>query len=194
MTGITMELDHSRPPTSGEDKSNVVQLAEPRPDPWPWPAPIAPLKLEPWQYPGPYDPARSGLEPLPLRREDGKALRESVLYQMHGLWAPAPNRPDPVAVLMKTNEGRQQDFVRIRMGRMAASPFGFLRGACAVMAWDLAHTQVTGATVVMAGDAHLNNFGFYGTPQRDVGWPQSRPYQRPMATSTKRPWLGSENP
>jgi hypothetical protein len=37
---------------------------------------------------------------------------------------------------------------------MAASPFGFLRGAWAVMAWDLAHTQVTGLTVIMDGDAH----------------------------------------
>ena len=36
------------------------------------------------------------------------------------------------------------------------------------MAWDLAHTQVTGLTVIIDGDAHLNNFGFYGTPQRDV--------------------------
>ena len=51
---------------------------------------------------------------------------------------------------------------------MAASPFGFLRGSCAVMAWDLAHTPVTGLAVIMDGDAHLNNFGLYGTPQRDV--------------------------
>jgi uncharacterized protein (DUF2252 family) len=138
------------------------------PEPWPWPGPVAPLKSEPWQYLGPYDPTRSGLEALPLRRDQGKALREKVPYQMHALWASAPNRPDPVAVLMKTNEGRQQEFVPIRMGRMAASPFGFLRGACAMMAWDLAHTQVTGLTVIMDGDAHLNNFGFYGTPQRDV--------------------------
>ena len=56
----------------------------------------------------------------------------------------------------------------LRMGRMAASPFAFLRGAAAVMAWDLSHTPVTGMQVIIDGDAHINNFGLYGTPQRDV--------------------------
>ena len=56
----------------------------------------------------------------------------------------------------------------LRMGRMAVSPFAFLRGAAAVMAWDLSHTPVTGIQVVIDGDAHINNFGLYGTPQRDV--------------------------
>ena len=56
----------------------------------------------------------------------------------------------------------------LRMGRMAVSPFAFLRGAAAVMAWDLSHTPVTGMQVMIDGDAHINNFGLYGTPQRDV--------------------------
>jgi hypothetical protein len=51
---------------------------------------------------------------------------------------------------------------------MAASPFTFLRGAAAVMAWDLAKTPNMGHTVVIDGDAHLNNFGFFGTPQQDL--------------------------
>jgi len=89
---------------------------------WPWPAPVAPLALDPWQYAGPYDPERSGLEPLQLRQQDGKALRKLVPYRAHGAWKPPADRPDPVQVLMKTNEGRQQEFVPIRMGRMAASP------------------------------------------------------------------------
>ena len=135
---------------------------------WPWPAPVAPLKPEPWQYLGAYDPDHNGLEPLVLRQQDGKALREVVPYGTHGAWKPAADRPDPVQLVMKSNEGRQQEFVPIRMGRMAASPFGFLRGACAVMAWDLAHTPISGLAVIMDGDAHLSNFGLYGTPQRDV--------------------------
>ena len=75
---------------------------------WPWPAPVAPLALDPWQYAGPYDPERSGLEPLQLRQQDGKALRKLVPYGAHGAWKPPADRPDPVRVLMKTNEGRQQ--------------------------------------------------------------------------------------
>ncbi len=147
-----------------------VGTGEPAVEPaaWPWPAPVAPLKPEPWQYIGAYDPEKSGLKPLQLRQQEGKALRNLVPYDAHGAWKPAADRPDPVEVLMKTNEGRQQEFVPIRMGRMAASPFGFLRGSCAVMAWDLAHTPITGLTVVIDGDAHLNNFGLFGTPQRDV--------------------------
>jgi uncharacterized protein (DUF2252 family) len=36
------------------------------------------------------------------------------------------------------------------------------------MAWDLSHTPVTGMQVIIDGDAHINNFGLYGTPQRDI--------------------------
>ena len=36
------------------------------------------------------------------------------------------------------------------------------------MAWDLSHTPVSGIQVIIDGDAHINNFGLYGTPQRDV--------------------------
>lgn len=138
------------------------------PQHWPWPAPVAELKLEPWQYLGAYDPERSGLAPLPSRLEEGRALREVAPHAAHGAWKPAADRPDPVQLVLKTNEGRQEQLVPLRMGRMAASPFGFLRGACAVMAWDLAHTPINGLTVIMDGDAHLNNFGLFGTPQRDV--------------------------
>jgi uncharacterized protein (DUF2252 family) len=36
------------------------------------------------------------------------------------------------------------------------------------MAWDLSHTPVTGIQVTIDGDAHINNFGLYGSLQRDV--------------------------
>ncbi len=51
---------------------------------------------------------------------------------------------------------------------MLASPFSFLRGSAVVMAWDLAHTPTTGIEVLMDGDAHLANFGLFGTVERDV--------------------------
>jgi uncharacterized protein (DUF2252 family) len=51
---------------------------------------------------------------------------------------------------------------------MCASPFAFYRGAAAVMAADLDKTPISGLYTVIDGDAHLNNFGLYGTPQRDV--------------------------
>jgi uncharacterized protein (DUF2252 family) len=54
------------------------------------------------------------------------------------------------------------------MGRMAASPFAFLRGSACVMAADLSTTPISGIPVIIDGDAHLNNFGMYGTPLREV--------------------------
>jgi uncharacterized protein (DUF2252 family) len=109
--------------------------------------------------------------PAPSReqwREQGKALREKTPRESHAALNLPANRPDPVATVLGSNRGRQKDLIPLRMARMAASPFTFLRGAAAVMACDLAKSPVMGHSVVIDGDAHLNNFGFYGTPQRDL--------------------------
>ena len=98
----------------------------------------------------------------------GKALREQTPRESHATWTPATDRADPVATVLASNVGREESLVPLRMGRMAASPFAFLRGACAVMAGDLAQTPISGLQVMIDGDAHINNFGLYGTPQRDV--------------------------
>ena len=98
----------------------------------------------------------------------GKAVRGRVPGEAHAEWHPPADRPDPVVTLQASNAGRQPELLPLRMARMAASPFGFLRGSAAVMAWDLAHVPTTSMQVVLAGDAHLSNFGLYGTPQREV--------------------------
>jgi uncharacterized protein (DUF2252 family) len=51
---------------------------------------------------------------------------------------------------------------------MAASRFGFLRGAAAVMAADLSRTPKSGIQVLIDGDAHLSNYGLFGTVERDI--------------------------
>ena len=107
-------------------------------------------------------------EPWEKRRQYGKSLREKTPRESHANWQPTTDRPDPVAVVIATNAGRQPHLIPLRMSRMAASPFAFLRGSVAIMARDLAETPVTGVKVVMNGDAHINNFGLYGTPQRDM--------------------------
>ena len=78
------------------------------------------------------------------RRGEGKALRDTVPRAEHSGWKPPKDRPSPVDIVVAGNEGRQQHLVPLRMARMSASPFAFLRGAAAVMAWDLSHTPVTG--------------------------------------------------
>jgi uncharacterized protein (DUF2252 family) len=51
---------------------------------------------------------------------------------------------------------------------MLVSPFTFYRGAALIMASDLAATPVSGVTVQLCGDAHLSNFGLFGTPERQM--------------------------
>ena len=80
----------------------------------------------------------------------------------------AADRTDPVEVLLASNEGRVEELVPIRFGRMAVSPFTFLRGSAAVMAADLAAVPTTGLQVQACGDCHLLNFGLFATPERNV--------------------------
>jgi len=49
---------------------------------------------------------------------------------------------------------------------MAVSPFTFFRGAALPMAADLASMPNSGLHVQLVGDAHLLNFGVFGTPER----------------------------
>ena len=51
---------------------------------------------------------------------------------------------------------------------MLASPFTFFRGAAAIMAADLAPTPRTDIHAQLCGDAHLANFGAFGSPERKL--------------------------
>ena len=58
------------------------------------------------------------------------------------------------------------DLVPIRYGRMLVSPFAFYRGGALIMAADLAAAPRSGINVQACGDAHLSNFGVFGSPER----------------------------
>ncbi|UXY27158.1 DUF2252 domain-containing protein [Streptomyces sp. HUAS TT20] len=100
------------------------------------------------------------------RAQRGKATRKRVPRSSHALWLPPVDRPDPVAVLQRQGRDRLPELLPVRYGRMATSPFSFLRGAAAVMAADLASQPNTGLGVQLCGDAHLLNFGVYASPER----------------------------
>jgi uncharacterized protein (DUF2252 family) len=51
---------------------------------------------------------------------------------------------------------------------MLVSPFTFYRGAALIMAQDLAGSPDSGISVQLCGDAHLSNFGLFGTPERQL--------------------------
>ena len=97
-----------------------------------------------------------------------RALRRVVPRSSHADWAPGPGRTDPVDVITSQDEGRLQSLVPIRHWRMSESPFTFYRGAAKLMANDLATTPSTGITAQICGDAHLSNFGAYGSPEREL--------------------------
>src|SRR3954468_13308226 len=98
--------------------------------------------------------------------ERGRAARGVTPRGVHGEWAPAANRQDPVAILTAQAATRVQELVPIRYGRMLVSPFTFYRGAAAVMAADLAATPTSGVVVQACGDAHISNFGGFAAPDR----------------------------
>ncbi|MBW5482886.1 DUF2252 domain-containing protein [Streptomyces bambusae] len=95
-------------------------------------------------------------------KAEGKALRRRVPRLSHGLLEPSPDRPDVVRAVEESNAGRVRSLTPIRVGRMAANPFAFLRGSAGLMAHDLAATPVTGVGAQICGDAHAANFGLYG--------------------------------
>jgi len=98
----------------------------------------------------------------------GRSLRDQCSRESHAAWQPAANRPDPIALLEESNQGRMPRLVPIRHGRMMKSPFTFYRGAALNMAADLAGTPATGIRVQACGDCHLCNFGAYATPERRI--------------------------
>jgi uncharacterized protein (DUF2252 family) len=100
------------------------------------------------------------------RTAAGKALRDRVSRKSQGKWKPAANRPDPIELLKRADEGRLPELLPIRYGRMSQSPFAFFRGAAALMAFDLSKTPATGLRVQACGDCHIGNFGGFGSPER----------------------------
>lgn len=95
-------------------------------------------------------------------KEEGKALRTRVPRSAHAELLIDDDRPDAVTAVEESNRGRIPELTPIRVGRMAATPFAFLRGSAGLMAYDLARTPMTGVSAQICGDAHAANFGLYG--------------------------------
>src|SRR6516162_4810468 len=100
------------------------------------------------------------------RTARGKAARAQVPRDSHAVFDPPPDRPDPISLLEDQAKTRVPELVPVRWGRMMVSPFTFFRGAALPMASDLAGTPVSGLAVQACGDAHLSNFGIFGSAER----------------------------
>ena len=93
-------------------------------------------------------------------------MRDVLSLKQLAELAPAPADRDPVALTIAADADRLAWLVPIRHGRMLRSAFTFYRGSAGLMAHDLALSATTGLEVQMCGDAHLLNFGLYGSPER----------------------------
>src|SRR4029077_12158022 len=111
------------------------------------------------------DPGAGRLTPAESAAR-GKTARAEVPRASHATFAPPPDRPDPIGLLEEQGKSRVPELVPVRYGRMMVSPFTFFRGAALPMASDLAATPVSGLAVQACGDAHLSNFGLFGSAER----------------------------
>ncbi|PZQ88382.1 MAG: DUF2252 domain-containing protein [Leifsonia xyli] len=103
----------------------------------------------------------------PELREAGRAHRAVLPRSAHADYQTAADR-DPLGVIESQNADRLPELLGLRSHRMRESPFTFYRGTAAIQAIDLARGPDTAAHVVISGDAHLSNFGFYRSPQRTL--------------------------
>ena len=111
---------------------------------------------------------RTALPTFEERRAAGRALRDRVKRGALARWRTPEDRADPVDLVEKTHLGRLEHLIPVRVGRMVASPYAFLRGAAFLMAEDFQRMPRTGIEPVICGDSHLGNFGFYASPERDL--------------------------
>jgi uncharacterized protein (DUF2252 family) len=129
---------------------------------------------EPTVAASPARPLRYQLDAAPARLTPaeraarGKAARAVAPRVSHAVFDPPPHRPDPLALLEEQGKSRVPELVPLRWGRMLVSPFTYYRGAALPMASDLATTPVTGLAVQACGDAHLSNFGVFGSAERNL--------------------------
>ncbi|KQY46175.1 hypothetical protein ASD18_01475 [Cellulomonas sp. Root137] len=100
------------------------------------------------------------------REARGAAARVLMPREALAHMGAGDSRPEPIELLVSQGTTRLPELVPLRYGRMATSAFAFYRGAALLMASDLAAVPDSGLDVQLCGDAHMSNFGVYGTPER----------------------------
>ncbi|WP_338069616.1 DUF2252 domain-containing protein [Phytoactinopolyspora endophytica] len=99
---------------------------------------------------------------------DGRRARQQAPRRAAARWDPSVRQMRAIDRLRAQEAVRDPELLPLRYARMAFSPWTYLRGAAAVMAADLASAPHSGLTVQMCGDAHILNFGFWASPERQL--------------------------
>jgi uncharacterized protein (DUF2252 family) len=112
--------------------------------------------------------AKVKLRTVAERQQAGKSLREKCPRLSHGKVILGQGKRDVVALIKSSNEGRLENLIPIRHGRMLESAFAYFRGTALIQAHDLKGTPSSGIVVHSCGDCHLMNFGGFATPERTL--------------------------
>jgi uncharacterized protein (DUF2252 family) len=94
----------------------------------------------------------------------GQQRRKQVRRMEHRIWKAKYRRENPLKLLEASTRGRVPALVSLKDQLMAASPFGYFRGAVPVMAYDLSLMANTGICNQLCGDAHVRNLGAFAAP------------------------------
>ncbi|MGI9585208.1 MAG: DUF2252 domain-containing protein [Acidimicrobiia bacterium] len=105
------------------------------------------------------------MESVDDRYARGRQLRKQIPRSSHAEFKRA-DTVDPVQLLIDQEAGRLENLIPVRRERMGDNAFAFYRAGAKLMATDLATTPTTNLIVQASGDAHLANFGWYGSPER----------------------------
>jgi uncharacterized protein (DUF2252 family) len=98
------------------------------------------------------------------RRNLGQARRKQVGRQEHNQLLPKARKTAAADLLARSMRGRVPALIKLKYQLMAASPFGYFRGAVPVMAADLSVLPNTGLLCQLCGDAHVRNLGAFAAP------------------------------
>jgi uncharacterized protein (DUF2252 family) len=91
----------------------------------------------------------------------GRSLRRKITRASQGDWDPKRRKASVLELLRASEHGRVANLLPIKAARMAASPFGFYRGAVPIMSYDLSLLPSTGFHAQLCGDAHVHNLGAF---------------------------------
>lgn len=90
------------------------------------------------------------------------------LGDIEALTAQPKRELDPIDIIIEQNRSRLTELVPVRIGRMSESPFAYYRGTAGPMAADLSTVPHTSTMPLICGDAHIGNFGYFASPERNL--------------------------
>lgn len=80
-----------------------------------------------------------------------------------------PVKRDAVKMIKAQEATMIPELLPLRHERMMKNAFTFLRGTAGIMEYDILNgSKQSNIPVMICGDAHLNNFGFFASPERQL--------------------------